>query len=519
MRNIFLNNSKQRGKSMSRSANVQRNVTAALILQAIKMCLAFVNRIIFVRLMGATYLGINGLFSNVLSILSIADLGMYTVMMYCLYTPLAKKDEKKIASYVFAFNRIYNTIAIIVGVIGIAIMPFLKYIINLPEDVDGIYVYYLLMLINVSVSYLFVYKTAILQADQKSFVLDRIDMGIQIMLFFVQMAILYFTKNYTLYLGSSVLFTLTANILKTRAVKKRYGFLLKSHNRLEASEKVKLKDNIKSMFLYKIGGVIQSNTDNILTSIFVGTITVGYYSNYTMVILAITNFVSMVFNSLKASVGSFNAEKDRKTQETMFFNFEDYNYIIIGFCAICLYVLLPDFIKICFGEEYLLSTITLVFIILNFYTSNIRQNIWVYRETTGIFSKVKYTTLVTSSLNILLSIIGGIYFGIAGIVAATVVSRMIYSWWKEPSVLFRFYFNDSPKKYLLKYLVKLLYVGVIAAVLDLMVDNIVVDNEVLQFIIRIICTSVFSLLLLVLPIIRNESIRLLRDKYIFERKE
>ena len=202
----------------SRTKNAEKNVVTAIFLQLLKIVLAFVNRIIFVRIMGASMLGINGLFSNVLSVLSLADLGMYTVMMYSLYQPLAKRDSEKIAAYVRLFNKIYTIIAIIVGIAGIAIIPFLKNIINLPQDIQDIYIYYLLMLANVIIGYLFIYRTTLLQADQKSYVLDRVDMVMQVILFVFQITILMIAKSYIFYLVASVLSTFVGNLLKSHFV-------------------------------------------------------------------------------------------------------------------------------------------------------------------------------------------------------------------------------------------------------------------------------------------------------------
>ena len=501
----------------SRTKNAEKNVVTAIFLQLLKIVLAFVNRIIFVRIMGASMLGINGLFSNVLSVLSLADLGMYTVMMYSLYQPLAKRDSEKIAAYVRLFNKIYTIIAIIVGIAGIAIIPFLKNIINLPQDIQDIYIYYLLMLANVIIGYLFIYRTTLLQADQKSYVLDRVDMVMQVILFVFQITILMIAKSYIFYLVASVLSTFVGNLLKSHFVSRYYGSIIKKRARLDKTERRQLLNNIKSMFLYKIGSVIQSNTDNILISIFVGTIAVGYYSNYTMVILAVTSFVSMIFNAIKASLGNFVAEKNRKEQEKMFYIFEDYSFVLVGFCSVCFYVLLPSFIKICFGEEYLLDELTLLFIVLNFYTSNIRQNIWMYRETTGIFSRVRYTTLVTSALNVILSLVGGKLFGITGIIAATVVSRLLYNWWKEPKVLFGEYFGSNAKKYLLTYILRLMYVCVAIFGLSHILRLVVVENDVLEFCIKTAITVLMSSAAIILPIIKNDSIIYAKKKLIARR--
>ena len=191
----------------------------------------------------------------------------------------------------------------------------------------------------------------------------------------------------------------------------------------------------------------------------------------------------------------------------MFYTFEDYNFLLIGFCSICFFALLPDFIKVCFGQEYLLDSITLICIVLNFYTSNIRQNIWVYRETTGLFSKVRYITLVTSALNIITSIIGGYYFGIAGIVGATVLSRMVYAWWKEPTVLLGTYFKEGSRRYFKMYISRLLYVIVLSGVVSYLSNLITNDNMIVQTACRIVFVVSASSLALYLPFRNADSVK------------
>lgn len=492
----------------SRVKNASRNIMYTIIFQVIKLLLVFVNRIIFVKRLGAEYLGVNGLFSNILTILSLADLGMTTTMMYCLYKPLAENDEVKISKYINYFKKIYNIIAVVVGIIGIALIPLLKYIVNLPSEMEHIYLYYILLLANSVISYLFVYKTTLLQADQKMYIINKYDTVFQFILFVLQITILLFTNSFTLYLSSNLLCTFLSNLLKARKTKEIYPFLDNNKDKnLEKSEKKQLVTNLFSMFFYKIGGVIQSNTDNILISIFVGTIVVGYYSNYSTIIISITSFITLLFTSIKASVGNFVNTQSIKEQYKMFNILEIFNFWLVGFCFICFMTLIPTFIEISFGKEYILPNSVLVWASLNFYTSNIRQTLWAYRETTGMYNNsIKYVTLVTAIINIFLSILLGKIFGLNGIIAATVISRMIYAWWKEPKIIFREYFKKSSKEYFINYIVRLIYSLIIVCIVKFILSFINIENIYIKFVIEIGITVISSIILLVLPFIKSEAI-------------
>lgn len=493
--------------SDSRIEKTKRNFIYAVILQITKIILVFANRIIFVKILGPIYLGINGLFSNILSMLSIADLGITTAMMYSLYKPLAEHDEDKVSMYIHYFKKVYNIIAIVVLVLGVVLIPFLQYIVNLPEDVDNIYLYYMLLVINTSLTYLYVYKTTLLSADQKMYIISKYDTIFQFVMFVMQIVVLVVTKSFMLYLLSNLICTLLGNVFKARETDKLYPFLKKENKEISKEEKKSIYTNVKSMFLYKIGGVIQSNTDNILISIFVGTVAVGYYSNYSTIIVTITSFVTLIFTSIKASIGNYVNTQSIKEQLKMYDILEILNFWLVGFCFICFIELIPPFIKICFGEEYLLSQSVLILASFNFYTSNIRQTLWTYRETTGMYNNsIKYVTLVTAIINIILSIILGKYFALEGIIAATIISRMIYAWWKEPKLIFNQYFNESSKSYFIKYILRVAYIIVILLIINFVVSYVKIGNTYLNFIVRAGITAILTTMLLILPYLKNEVI-------------
>ena len=443
--------------AQSRIKNTSKNLIYAIILQVVTLSFVFIVRVIFVKQLGASYLGISGLFSNILSVLSLADLGMTTVLMYSLYKPLAENNQVKISQYINYFKKVYTVIAIVVAILGVALIPFLKYVVNLPEEMPNIYLYYILILANSVISYLFVYKTTLVSADQKMYIITKYNTIFQFILFFLQISILLFTSNFALYLTSNIVCTLLSNIFKVKKTEQIYPFLKKyKSEKLPKEDRKNLFTNLYSLFFYKLGAVMQNNIDNILISIFAGTITVGYYSNYSTIILYVTSFLTLIFTSLKASVGNYIVTNNKKEQLKMYNILEMYNFWIVAFCSICFIVLIPDFIQIFFGEEYILGYSLLIIVVLNFYTSNIRQTLWIYRETTGMFTKTKHITIVTSLVNFVFSIILGYFYGLLGVLGATLIANMIYSWWKEPILTYKEYYNTSSKPYFITYIKRII---------------------------------------------------------------
>lgn len=499
----------------SRVEKTKKNIVASVIQNIINILIALVSRVIFVHILDSSYLGINGLFTNILNILSLADLGMTTAMMYHLYKPLAENDEEAITALVTFFKKIYIGIAGVIFILGICLIPFLGYIINLPEDVPYIKIYYILALLNVVISYLYVYRTTLISADQKNYIINNCIIIFKIITFVFQTLVLVLFKNYILYLLVAVVTNYLCNVCQNKIALKLYPYL-KRTSVLELKEKKNIYEDVKSLFMYKICGTIQSNTDSILISIFSGTILVGYYSNYVLIITQIVNVVTLIFNSVKASVGNMIFSHDSKNEYDYFIFevLELINFWIICFCTVSFFCLSKEFVEICFGQEYVLSYAIVIAICLNFYSSNIRQVIWVFRETTGIFTETKYITAVTAILNIILSIILGYKLGMFGIIIATVLARYLYAWWKEPMILYSIFFKKSSKLYFEKYVSRILITVIITGLTWLITEIISIDNILISLIINMMVCIIVPNIIIFLLYYKTDEFQYIKQKVI-----
>ena len=430
----------------SRIYNSTKNIILGIVSQILTLILNFGTKIVFVRILGAEYTGINGLFSNVITILSVAELGMGSAIIYSMYKPLAENDQKRISELMNFYKKIYNIVAITIFIIGIGLVPFIKYLVNTSVEIEHINVYYLLFLINTVASYIFASRTVILNANQKLYIIKIYNFIIYFIQCILQIVILLLTRNFIFYLIVQILSTLIANIVGAIITEKMYPYI-KQKSELPKDERKKIFENMKSMLYYKIGGVILNNTDNILISILVGTVWVGYYSNYLIVISAIEAFTTIVFNALTASVGNLVAKSNKDRQFKVFKVINMICNIMFGMCAIELIILFNDFILIAFGNEYVLEKEIVYAIVLLFYIKGILNPIWVYRETTGLFKNTKYIILITAGLNIIFSIVLGKKFGVFGIVLATILARVMTNIWYEPIILYKVHFHQDVKEY------------------------------------------------------------------------
>lgn len=469
----------------SRIINTGKNIFTSLTNQIISLILNFVSRTVFIHYLNAEYLGINGLFSNILQVLSMADLGFNTAIVYSMYKPLNEDNKQELSALMTFYQKIYNIIAISVFAIGMLIIPILPYIVKIESNIPNLTLYYILYLLDTVISYLFVYKTSITTADQKSYLLNNYDSIFIIIQNILQIFSLIIFKNFAIYLSIKIFISLTKNIYKAKKSENLYPYI---KNKVELDNKTKktVFENVKSMFIYKIGGVILNNTDNILISITIGTIVVGYYSNYLMIINAVLMFTNLMFNSITASIGNVNVSEDSIKK---ILTFKRINFITIWlfiFCGICFLNLFDDFIVLWLGTEYLLDKKTLIAIVLNFVMPGSIRPVSLYRDTTGLFHKTKYVFFITSIINLILSIILGNLYGLYGILISTAIARLLTNMWFEPYILFKEYFKLNPWKH---YFKKQLIYWIVFLAISIITYNICIlftEISILIFIVKIL---------------------------------
>lgn len=474
------------------------------------LLLAFVSRKIFLYCLSVDYLGIQGLFSDILNMLSLADLGFGTAMTYSMYKPLAEKDYRKLAGLTSFFKKIYRHIALAIVTIGLALIPFLRYLVKLDTELPYLTVYYLLYLANTIVSYLVIYKTCVITADQKGYVLTKYNSLFGIASTVFCCVFLLITRNYVVYLTMQVAFTYAKNFWCSHVAEKLYPFI-REKVELTREETSGIFSNLKSVFLYKVSGVLINATDNTLISMLVGTAMVGYYSNYSMIMTKISGFVNTLFYSCTPSLGNLIVSESKEKRFEIFSVLQSISVLLSSFCVICMAFLVQDFIRIWLGEAFVLDGVFLAALMLNFYLSICLLPIWVYREATGLYRKTRYVMMVTAALNIALSVLLGKWIGLAGIVFATSISKLLTYIWYEPVLLFREYFGESCIIYFASLLRSIFVTIGIAAAVYFSTNWITVVGWSTWFL-KSIVTGCVSVILLFVVYHRSSGIQLLAQK-------
>lgn len=438
----------------SRTSNSLKNMAFGVGSQILSILMGFFTRWMFIALLGKEYLGVSGLFTNVLSLLSLANLGFDTAIIYSLYKPLADGDVVSVKGYMHVYKRVYRVVGATVFVLGCILMPFLPHLIKgtvtIPEN---IYTIYLLFLFQSASSYFFSYKQSLLTASQQNRVISLYHSIFMVLRNIGEMAVLFFFHAYIPTLICIIVFQLAENAWIARVTDKRFPFLTDSSaGEISVDQKQALKENVKSLFLYKISGTIISSTDNILISKFQGLASVGLYSNYVYIVDVIRTFLSYIFYSMTASIGNYNATESKDANEKMFYNLFFASFWLYGFTGICLGVLLNPFISLWIGEDYLLPSWTVFIIIVNYYTAGVQYASTTYREVTGLFKVGKYRPLIAALINLVVSIILAYPLGISGILLGTIISRVCVYFWFDPYIIHKKLFNRKLKYYFVTYL-------------------------------------------------------------------
>ncbi len=469
----------------TRTQNVIKNMWVGTMFQMISLILGFVSRTIFIRILGSEYLGLNSLFTNILTILSFAELGIGNAIIFSMYKPLANDDYPKLKKLTNFYKEVYTKIALIMIGVGIIIIPFIPHIIKeVPNIKESIYLIYFIFLMDTSVSYFFSYRTSIINADQKNYIIITYTYIFRIIQITLQLTLLYFTHNYMLYIILQLLNTIVTQLFLARKSKKMYPELVNLDNeRLEEKERKSIFSNVKALFTYKFASVILNGTDSIIISKYLGLVTLGLYSNYYLIINAIAQIISQVLNAFTSSIGNLIAkesiEKDKKVFHQLFY-FTGLIYCIIG---TCLYILFNDFITLWLGKEYLLSNFVVAMIVTHLCFNGMQFTTFTYRNAAGKFDYYRYAPVVSAIVNIVLSIIFAKIMGLGGIFLATTVSRAISAGWIDPLIVYRHVFNEGPKEYFINYFKMLIRLALIFIIVFYIAKYITVTS-IVTFIIK-----------------------------------
>lgn len=477
-----------------RTKNSLKNMYIGIFTQIIITLLGFISRKVLFDSLGDAYLGVNGVLTNILSMLSLVEGGIGTSIVYNLYKPLAENDEEKIIALVQLYKKLYSILCVLVFLLSLAVYPFLDVLMKDKESISNLTLVYFIFVARNMLSYLNAHKWSLINADQKGYILSRVNLIFNIVTTISKIVILKLTKNYVLFLMIDLIIFIIQNIYNGLIVNKRYCYIkTNKHYKIDLKVKENLVTNVKALFLHNVGKFCVFGTDNILISSFIGLKAAGKYSNYTMVIGQLSSLLNPILTSISASVGNLVAtESEEKTYEvfevTYFINFW-----IFSWCSIFLYNLLEPFIEWWMGKGLLLDKSTFIVILINFYLSGLRTSIGIFKDKAGIFKEDRYVPILEAIINLGSSIILVKYFGLVGIFIGTTISTICCPLWNQPRLVYKKLFKKPLSQYFKSYIVYAIVTIVIGVVTTLTCNMVQINNPFLSLIIKgIICVVVIN---------------------------
>jgi O-antigen/teichoic acid export membrane protein len=414
-----------------------KNIKYTTISYMLNNILKFIVRMIFVQALPIEYLGINGLFSNIITVLSLAELGVGPAIVYSLYGPLAQKDKETVKSLMYMFKKAYLRIGLFIIIAGLCVTPWLDWFIKGDSNIPDLQWFYVIFLLNTGVSYFYAYKRNLLIADQKQYVSTVNECSWQIIMSIAQIFALKICPSFWPYTLLILAATVGENFTIARKADKAYPLLLETDIKpLGTVVKHTVFKNVSAIIFHKVGDIVVFSTANVILAKFIGLAAVGLYSNYYLIINAINNFTWHLFSAITASVGNLVAVEKIEKKQKIFKIIEQLTGWFAAVLSVGMYMMLNPLIELWLGKEYLFSETLLIWIIVSFYLSYMRKAVCMFKDASGLFWNDRYKPLAESVINIIASVYLTIHYGIIGVVWGGIISTVAAPLWVEPYVLF-----------------------------------------------------------------------------------
>lgn len=488
---------------------VGRNIKYSAVNYIAVNLLKFIVRMVFIKTLPIEYLGVNGLFTNVLAMLSLAELGIGPAIVYSLYKPLAYGDKETVKSIMRLFKKVYIAVGGIILVLGLLLFPFLDSFIKDGQGVPQVHYFYLVFLLNTVVSYLWTYKRSLLIADQKQYVVNIYQAAVQVLVAVLQIIFLLIFADYWCFIILMLLGTVLENFSIAHKADKEYPYLNEKAEVLDLDIKQQIVKNTKAMICHKIGGMVVFSSSNLVLSKFAGLAAVGLYSNYYMVIAALNAFAAKFFESITASIGNLMVLEESGKKIKAFKITEFITALQASICFCGLYVLFNPFVELWVGKEYLFSEVVVTAMAFSFYLTYMRKAVLMFRDACGLYWNDRYKPLAESVINLAASIYLTVHYGVIGVVVGGVISTLLTCFWVEPYVLFNNGIDIKLKDYFIDYL-KFTVVALLAAVTSQLVYSSLFTNvTILNFISSILICVIITLTLWFVVFYKREEMQYL----------
>lgn len=434
---------------LQRTKNAVKNSIWGMLSRMISLLLPFFVRSALIYTIGIEYLGLSSLFSSILSILNLSELGVGSAIVFSMYKLVVEEDEKQLCALMNLYKQVYRVIGIVIGIVGTCLIPFLPHLVkgNVPADIN-LYILYLIYLIDTVVSYwLFAYRSSILYAHQRNDIISKTSIITSLFLRGVQIAVLFLARNYYVYIILQPMFSLIVNVLNAYWSKKLYPNIVCAGS-VDKKDRKDISKRVMGLMVDNLAYASRNSFDSIIVSMYLGLQMVAMYNNYYLLITSVSGVMRIVMASMAAGIGnSLVIESTKKNENDM----RCINFIYLagaGLSFCCFLGLYQPFVRIWVGEQYMFSEMIMVSFSLYFLVEKVEHVLGKYYDAAGLWWKGKWKGVIEAGTNLLLNIVLCKYFGVIGVVFATLISMVLVGAPMTAYYLYKHYYKKSCLRYL-----------------------------------------------------------------------
>ncbi len=493
------------------------NVLVSVAFKLMLLVGAILVKRFIIQYIGNEVNGLNALYGSIIGFLGVAELGVGSAIIFCMYRPIVNGETQKVAALYRLFTKLYYIVGGIILAGGIIVMFFLPYLVADYESINqNLYLTFALMLVSVVISYLFSSKTSLINAYKNNYITTIISSSGLVLQYVLQIVVLVCTRSFVWFLACRIVAAIAQWAATEIVVRVKYRDVIAVKSTIDDETKKSVTKNIKAMFMHKIGGVLVNTADSVIISAFIGAVILGIYSNYTTIMTAMTDTIVLFFTPLTSVIGHMCVRQD-ETEIRRYFNFfHTLNFIIGVIFFLGYYAVIDDLITICFGsgdEDLIMSKSVSFIITLNYFIQFMRQATMLFRDATGTFYNDRWKPLFEGLTNVVLSIAFvylfsyafGESFAVVGVITATIITNILICHIVEPHVLYKYALHISAGKYYLKnYLYIALFAAVLIALNFCMVD---IDNVWIELAVNACISIAVSLAVIVAAIVCDRDFR------------
>lgn len=450
----------------SRIENSTRNMTFAMISQIVTILLNLASRAVFVRVLSAEYMGLSGLFSNVLGLLSLAELGIGTAITYSLYAPIKNNDHEKIKSYMRLYKLTYWIVGTFIFVVGLALTPVIDSFIKERPNVPHLELIFILFVVQSASTYFFSYKTNFFTATQNDYILQKYKIGFSFLQIVLQIGYLLVFKEYFGYLIIGIVFPFINNVYASIKVDEYYPFLKEKAKNLTYEELKPVKKNVLALFLYKVAQKLSATIDTLIVSKFMGIIEVAIYYNYHFILAFADVFFIQILGAITPSLGNLLVSDDNAKKVQTFGTLQFVYYWVGTYMGVGFVVLFNAFVTIWLGKDYLFPQSIVIALAVSATLTNFQRPCSLMRDAGGLFWYGKLRPLASMIINVFASILFVKWIGTIGVVFGTILSKALTYTWYDPYIVYKYAIEDSLKRYFVRYAFHWILFSVFAFICD-----------------------------------------------------